>query len=116
MELRSPNFKSVKVVAPTGGLTAGQMYASNYLIGVILETVLVGEVAALVYQCDKIIVPKNVNTSCLFAIGAKVYYDASAGKVDIADTTTYVCIGRCTVAAAYTATTVEIDLHGDIAA
>ena len=114
MELRSPNFKSVKITAPTGGLTAGQMYAEGYLIGVILNAADEGDEAVLIYQCDKIIVPKNVNTACLFAVGAKVYYDSSAKKADIADTSSYVCIGRCLVAAAYTATEVEIDLHGDI--
>src|SRR3990170_4178576 len=112
MELRSPNFKSVKVTAPTAGLTAGQMYAAGYIIGVILNTAAAGESAVLIYQCDKILIPKNVNTACVFAIGAKVSFDSSALKADIADTTTYVCIGRGLVAAGASDTTVEVDLHG----
>jgi predicted RecA/RadA family phage recombinase len=115
LKLRSKNFKSVKVTAPTGGLTAGQLYVSNSLVGVIVDTVLVGEETAMIYQCDKIVVAKQAGTGITFSIGTKVYYRSAGPDVTNASTSNTL-IGRATETAGASDTSVEIDLMGNVVA
>jgi predicted RecA/RadA family phage recombinase len=115
LNVLSDKFKSVQILTPTAGYTAGQMLRVGGLIGVIAETKTVGQYAVLIYSCEKILVPKRVGTTAIFSVGDKVYYNESAAA-DVASTTTYICIGRATKVAIAADTTVEMDLHGDIAA
>ena len=112
LQLRSPNFKSVKITTPSAGYTAGQLVQSAYLVGVITETKTVGQEAVLIYQCDRIVVAKRAGTGLTLAVGAKVYYRSGGPDVTGASTSNVLC-GRCTKAALAADTTVEIDLQGN---
>jgi predicted RecA/RadA family phage recombinase len=115
LKLRSDVFASMEVVTPTAGYTAGQMVKIGDVVGVIAETKTVGQIAVLIYKCDKIIVPKVAGTGITFAAGAKVYFKSANAAVTNASTSNTLC-GRCTVAAVAADTTVEIDLNGAVAA
>lgn len=114
-KLRSPQFASVQFTAPTGGLTRGQMYKHNSLVGVIVDTVDAGEIAVMIYKADKIVCPKRAGTGITFAIGDKVYYRAASNNLTNATTSNTLC-GRCLVAAGATDTEVEVDLNGAVVA
>ncbi len=118
LKLRSPNFKTFNVTAAS---------PSTYTKGLLTKVedtvcVIVDDIAALasgpaIYQADKIVLPKRVGTTCVFAAGDKVYYNsASGGVVDIATTSTYTLCGRALAAAGATATEVEVDFNGACAA
>lgn len=111
LQLRSDKFDSLKFTAPTGGLTSGQLYKVGDVVGVVVETVLVGETAVLIYRCPKILVAKRAGTGITFAVGAKVYYRSAGPDLTNATTGNVLC-GRATVAALAADTTVEIDLDG----
>lgn len=115
LKLRSKNFKSVIITAPTAGYTAGQLVAVEGIVGVVAETVTVGKETALIYQCDKIVVAKRAGTGLTLAVGQKVYFRSAGPDVTGASTGNTLC-GRCTKAAAATDTTVEIDLMGNVVA
>lgn len=115
MKTRADRWSSVKFTAPTGGVTAGQMYAVGSLIGVVAEAADAGKSAVLIYRCEKISVPKVASTGVTFTVGAKVYYNSTLKKVTNATTGNTLC-GRVLVAAAFSDTEVEIDLQGAVAA
>lgn len=115
LKLRSPNFKSVGITAPTGGLTAGQMHAANSLIGVIVESKDAAADAVLIYECEKVIVPKVAGTGITFSIGSKVYYNSSAKKVTNVSTGNTLC-GRALEAADASDGEVLIHLTGNVVA
>ena len=118
LKLRCPlsQCKTVKVTAPSGGLTAGQFYATAGLVGIILEDIAELEVGVMVYSAPKILVPKVVATVQVFAVGTKVYYVASSTKKATVASTGNTLIGRATEVGLGTASYVEIDLHGDVVA
>lgn len=115
LKLRSPNFKTLNVTAAS---------PSTYVKGLLTKVedtvcVIVDDIVALasgpaIYQADKIVLPKRVGTTCVFAAGDKVYYNS--GAVDIATTSTYTLCGRALAAAGATATEVEVDFNGACAA
>lgn len=113
LNLRSPNFKSVKVTAPSAGYTAGQMLKKSQLVGVIVDTVDLDEETALIYAAEKIVVPKD--TGITFAIGDKVYFRSATSKVTSTASGNTLC-GRALEAAGTNATEVEIELMGNVAA
>lgn len=113
LKLRSPNFKSVKVTAPTAGYTAGQMKKIADMVGVITVTAALGVETALIYDAEKIVVPKATGVS--LALGGKVYFDASAAKVTSVSSGNTLC-GRALEAAGSSVTEIEIDLDGACAA
>jgi predicted RecA/RadA family phage recombinase len=113
LNLRSPVFKSFKVTAPSAGYTAGQMVKIEDTVGVIVETKTVGLETALIYECEKIVVPKS--TGVTFAIGDKVYFDATAAAITSVASDGTLC-GRANVAALTGDTSVEITLMGEVAA
>jgi hypothetical protein len=115
LKLRNDVFASMEITTPTAGYTAGQMVKINDTVGVIAETKTVGQIATLIYKCEKIVVPKVAGTGITFAAGAKVYFKAANSAVTNASTSNTLC-GRCTVAAVAADTTVEIDLNGAVAA
>ena len=113
LKLRSPNFKSFKVTAPTAGYTAGQMIKISDTVGVIAETAALAEETALIYACEKILVPKTAG--CVFAAGAKVYFDTAEAAVNATASGNTLC-GRALVAAVLADTTLEMDLNGAVPA
>jgi predicted RecA/RadA family phage recombinase len=113
LKLRSLDFASMELTAPSAGYTAGQMVKVEDTVGVIAETKTVGQTAVLVYKCEKVVVPKS--TGVTLAAGDKVYFDSAAAAVTSTSAGNTLC-GRCTVAAGSSATTVEIDLNGACAA
>lgn len=113
LNLRSPVFKSNKVVALSAGYTAGQIVKIEEVVGVITETKTVGLETAHIYECEKIVLAKA--TGVTFAIGSKVYFDATAAKVTSVASGNTLC-GRANVAAASAATSVEISLMGNVVA
>ena len=115
LNLRSSIFASMIVTAPTAGYTAGQMVKIEDTVGVIAETKAATLDAVLIYKCEKIVVPKVAGTGITFAAGDKVYYRAASAAVTNASTGNTLC-GRALEAAGASATTVLIDLTGNIAA
>jgi len=113
LKLRSPNFKSFKVTAPSAGYTAGEMIKIHDTVGVIVETAALAENTALIYSCEKIVVPKD--TGVTFDAGDKVYYRASTDKITSTASGNTLC-GRALEAGLTGDTELEIDLHGDVPA
>ena len=113
LKLRSPNFKSFKVTAPTAEYTAGQMIKIHDTVGVIVESAAVDEETALIYSCEKIVVPKD--TGVTFNAGDKVYYRASTAKITSTASGNTLC-GRALEAGLTGDTELEIDLNGAVPA
>lgn len=110
---RSPNYKSVEITTPTAGYTAGDFIKVQQLCGVVVETKTVGQKAVLVYSCEKIVVPKTTGET--FAIGAKVYLNATTGKATSTASGNTLC-GRANELGESADTEIEITLNGDLAA
>jgi len=115
LKLRSPNFKSMLVTAPSGGYTAGQMVKVQDTVGVIVEAIDATKTGSMIYNCEKIVVPKTAGSGITFAVGDKVYFDASAGKVTNVASGNTLC-GRANEAGAADDSEIEITLNGDVAA
>jgi len=115
LELRNPNWKSVVVTAPSGGYSAGDMVAVNSLIGVIVEDAAATKDAVLIYSAERIEVPKSAGSGIVFDIGDKVYYNATAKAVTNSAAGNTLC-GRAKEATNATATTLVMDLTGNIVA
>lgn len=115
LKLRSDQFASFQVTAPTAGYTAGQMVKVEDSVGVIVETTAKTLKAVLIYSCEKIVVPKVAATGVTFAAGDKVYFKSASGAVTSVASSNTLC-GRALEAAAWNATTVLIDLKGNIVA
>lgn len=108
LNLRHPDFKSVKVTAPSGGYTAGALVAVGALIGQIVEAAAEGAEAVLIYACQKIVLPKAAGA---VAVGDRLYYDPDNECL----TTTFTSPGYCAIctqAAGAADATVECDLTG----
>jgi len=115
LKLRSPIFASMEIVTPSAGYTAGQMVKVEDTVGVIAETKVSGQIAVLIYRCNKVVVPKIATTGITFAAGDKVYFVSASAAVSNASTSNTLC-GRALVAAGASVAEVEIDLNGAVAA
>jgi len=65
--------------------TAGQMVLHNDIVGVVVDTVAVGDQVVIVYQAARITVPCAIVTSGNLADydeGSKVYFDAADAEVN----------------------------------
>lgn len=113
LNLRSPNFKSVPVTAPSAGYVAGQMCKVEDLVGVIVETKTSGYETALIYQCDKIVLPKK--TGVTFTKGDKIYFSSADAAITSVASGNTLC-GRALEDGASADTDLECDLKGDAAA
>ena len=114
LNLRSDKFASLKVTAPSAGYTAGQLVKVEDTVGVIVETKAATLSAVLIYKCEKIVVAKTAATAITFAAGDKVYYNGAGAVTNVASGNT-LC-GRALEAATGAATSVLIDLTGNVAA
>jgi hypothetical protein len=113
LKMRSPNYKSFEVTAPSAGYTAGEMTKIHDTVGIIMETAALDEKTVLVYSCEKIVVPKDKGVT--FDAGDKVYYSAATGKITSTASGNTLC-GRALEDGASGDTELEIDLQGSIPA
>ncbi len=101
VQVQGRSGRKITQVAPTGGLTAGDLYAfrtgTDGWCGVVELGAAVGEnaVIAIGQHCE---VTKNTGTGESFAVGAKVYHDASTDAAT-ASATGNDLAGACTIAA-----------------
>jgi predicted RecA/RadA family phage recombinase len=117
LKLRCADFETLTITAAS---------PSTYVKGFLTKVedtvcVVVDDIAALatgeaVYRAKKILLPKRVGTTAVFAAGDKVYYNGSVNKLDVATTSTYTLCGRALEAAGATATEVLVDFNGACAA
>jgi hypothetical protein len=103
----------VSVTAPSGGYTAGLAYqigSGGYAIA--RQTVAAGASCLVAFPVSgqSIVMTKAAGTGKTFAVGAKVYRDAT-NKNAVSGSTGNVLIGMCVKAAAATDTTVEITAY-----
>ncbi len=94
--------------------TAGRMLLLEDVVGVIVQTVASGSTAVLNYQAAKIIVPCVEITSgnlADFAVGSKVYFDATDQEVNATAGGNTLC-GIVLVAPSVGDETIEIHLMG----
>lgn len=113
LKMRSPNFKSFEVTAPSAGYTAGQMVKIHDTVGVIVETAALAAKTALVYAAEKIVVPKD--TGVTFDAGDKVYFNAATAAITSTASGNTLC-GRALAAGLTGDTELEIDLQGSVPA
>lgn len=127
--MRSQNYRSCVAPVVTTGILGvaingsplvvnnvwGIAYDASVATGAVIP---VGHTPVLIYNCDKIMVPKTVGGGLNCVVGERFYLSNAAGfllgysatvKANPAD----ICIGFVTEAAAATDTLCEIDLKGD---
>jgi len=114
LKIRSDNWRSVEV---TLGATkvAGAMDKIEDLVGVYMEGGDSGDEVAFCYDCEKITLPKSVDTGDVFAKGDKVYFDNSAKKLTATSGGNTLC-GRALEAVIASDTEVLVDFKGNIEA
>lgn len=110
------NCASVKFVNESGGaLVAEQLYQVEDLVGVVVDNTPEHEEGVLIHRAPSpgVVLPKNQNSTGVFAVGDNVYYDATAGKaVNETDKSGNVWIGNAVKEAAQADETVQVDLDG----
>mgnify|MGYP000229956307 CR=1 FL=1 len=81
LKLRTRLSSAKTLLGTTGAeetLAAGQMTVVGDTIGVVVEDAAESSPFVLVYEAEKVVVPKTA--SATFAVGDKVYFDATAKK------------------------------------
>jgi len=92
LKLRTKLESAKTLSAQTDGSTtrsAGDMAVVGNTIGVVVEDAEVSSEFVLVYEAEKIVVPKAATV--VFAPGEKCYFDAAAGKVTSISTGNNLC-------------------------
>jgi len=115
LKLRCPMSatKSMKVIAPSGGYTAGQMVRVEDVVGIIVAAAAAGAEAVLIYKADKVLVPCAAAATAGYAVGEKVYFDDANDEVTEVASGTYLC-GFVTEASSVGDEEVEIELDGTL--
>jgi len=119
-KLESAKSLSFINAATNATLTAGSMTVIGSTVGVVVENVGTSSQAindtypngpdgVLVYEAEKIVLPKSTGTGESFSAGDRVYYDASAKKITSTSTGNTLC-GRALEAAGTAETEVLADL------
>jgi len=119
-KLESAKTLSFTNASGTDTYTAGDMIVVGDTIGVVVENVGIssqevtdiypnGPDGVLVYEAEKIVLPKNTGAGESFATGDLIYYDATAKKITPTSTSNIKC-GRALEAASTTDTEVLADL------
>lgn len=117
LELRTAMSQcaSMRVTAPSGGYTAGQMVKIEDIVGVIVDDIAEGETGAMIYRAEKVVLPKStVSGQNTFTAGDKIYFDAVDANVNSSSSSNTLC-GRALEDAGAAATTVLADLFGMLA-
>jgi predicted RecA/RadA family phage recombinase len=105
------NFSGdVPFTAPTGGYTRGLLYAMTDCYGVARETVAAAVLCNMALT-GAVVITKNTGTGKSFAVGDKVYMDASSKKAT-PNATSNTLIGFALAAAATTDSEVNVFLTG----
>lgn len=105
------NFSGdVSFTAPSGGYTRGLIYQVTDCYAVARETV-AATASCLMALRGPVTVTKNTGTGKSFAIGDKVYMDASTKKAT-PNATSNTLVGYAIAAATTSATTVDVWLTG----
>ena len=97
------------------GIDAGTsyMYLVNDTVGCALESADFGDECVLIYHAEKIMVPKKTESTDVFAVGERVYWDPTTRTVTPDYDSGYYWIGIATEPAVAADLYVEIDLKGD---
>ncbi len=99
--------KTVDITNGGSAVSAGDIVALGDIFGAVVEDTAANDPGVVIYQAEKIVLPKATGTGAI-AAGDKVYYDAT--NKDITSTATAnTLVGIATVAAADGDTTIEID-------
>ena len=78
----SEQAATMRVVAPSGGYAAEEITKVEDVVGVIVQAADAGDDAVLMYQAQKIVLPKSTTTQQnVLAAGQMVYFDAGEGAV-----------------------------------
>ena len=99
--------KTVKITNGASAVDAGDVVAVGDIFGVVVEDTDANATAVVIYQAEKIVLPKATGTGTI-AVGEKVYHDATNENITNVSTDNTL-VGICTVAAADADTTIEID-------
>jgi len=94
LKLRTKLESAKTLRARTGeeeSYSAGEMVKVNDTIGVVVEDVEENSDFILVYEAEKIIVPKATGSGVSFSVGDNVYYDGSQKKVTNNASQTVLC-------------------------
>jgi len=84
LKLRTKLESAKTLKAKTGegeSYSAGAMIKVQDTIGIVVEDVAENSEFVLLYEAEKVIVPKATGTGINFSVGDNVYYDATAKKV-----------------------------------
>jgi predicted RecA/RadA family phage recombinase len=110
LKLRTRLESAKTLLATTGAeetVSAGEMTVVGDTIGVVVEDAGTSSPFVLVYEAEKILVPKATGVS--IAVGGKVYFDAAEKNVTSTATDNTLC-GRALAAVASAETEALIDL------
>jgi hypothetical protein len=106
-------FESFNAVALTPGVVAGQMDLIHDTVGVYAQTAATGEDVAFIYNCKKIVVPKEEgSTNGIISAGDKVFFDHANAEVT-ADSSGNLWCGIALEDAGAADCEILIDLKGD---
>ena len=116
MKLRTaaPNgdWRSFVVMAPSGGVTAGQWDLIEDTVGFYMQDADADVEVAFCYHAEKVLAPKSVTTGAgEFTAGDKVYFDHADEEMNNDSGSNYMC-GIALEDAAVSDTEVLIDLDG----
>lgn len=112
-ELLSPNFYSMKVEAPSGGVVAGSIGLYNDTYGIHVNDADAGDEVVIVYKAEKLEF-KNKATGAAINPGEAVFYETD-GKVYGTDDTSRKMVGTCLETAASSATKIIMEFDGTLA-
>ncbi len=94
LKLRT-KLESAKTLKATTGsgesYSAGEMIKVGDTIGVVVEDVSENSEFVLVYEAEKIVVPKATGTGITFSVGSNVYYDPTNKNVTNSTDGTILC-------------------------
>jgi len=107
------DWRSFKAIAPSGGVTKGQMDLIHDTVGFYMQDADAGADVAFCYHAEKVVVPKlTVSGTDIFEAGDKVYFS----HADAAVTATHgsnLWIGIALEAKTAADTEIKIDLLGN---
>lgn len=88
------------------------LYQVHDSVGAVLEDVAFGDEGVLIYEAEKIMVPKSMDTLDFFFPGDIVYWNPATRLVTAVPDTSFLRIGIATEPALFSEALVEIDLNG----
>jgi predicted RecA/RadA family phage recombinase len=110
-----PRWESFPVVAPSPGVSAGQMDLIHDTVGVYMQDAVTGADVAFCYRAAKVLLPKvEGSTYGIFEAGDLLYFDHSNAELTSNSSGNKRC-AICLVAAGAADTEVLVDLLGNMA-